>query len=73
MNITPLPCPFCGKLPALFPENPKKEGNAWGAVGCTNDDCCANPYVRDNDPVADERGTEAYQQIAIARWNVRRA
>jgi hypothetical protein len=66
-------CPFCGEMPALQPRNPKEEGNAWGAVYCDNPKCVANPRVRDGESVADERGTDAYQAIAIRRWNTRPA
>ncbi len=37
------PCPFCGKQPTVFPIDPKREGNAWGAVGCINEDCPTYP------------------------------
>lgn len=55
----------------VHPEDPKTEGNAWGQVECVNEDCVANPRVNDGELVADERGSDAYKAIAIARWNTR--
>ena len=67
----PKACPFCGVEPSVFPKNPEKEGNAWGAVRCVNASCPAQPQVSDGEEVSDERGTKAYQQAAIVRWNRR--
>lgn len=64
-------CPFCGAKPKVYPLNSKKDGNAWGAVTCINADCPAQPSVKDGEEVADERGSDAYKQAAIARWNRR--
>lgn len=71
MSSAPLPCPFCGWPPAVLPLRPKKEGNAWGAVECVNDDCPAKPRVEDGEDVADERGSDAYKAAAVTRWNRR--
>jgi hypothetical protein len=34
--VSPLPCPWCGKPPMVFPLDPKKDGNAWATVSCVN-------------------------------------
>lgn len=68
---TPLPCPFCGVIPILLPPNPEREGNAWGSVFCNNYECPAQPEVRDGADVIDERGTDAYKELAVQRWNKR--
>lgn len=68
-TLKPRRCPFCGGTPTVYPLNPEKDGDAWGAVGCANDNCPAKPYVEDGEDISDERGTEAYKQIAIKRWN----
>lgn len=72
----PLHCPFCRHRPAVVPENPKVEGNAWGAVVCLNEDCPTYDYaqrqgvkVKDGEDVADERGSDAYKNAAVMRWN----
>ncbi len=70
-KIELLPCPFCGSIPDVFPINPEREGNAWGQVSCTNPECTANPTVEDGEDCADERGSDAYKQVAIERWNRR--
>ena len=70
-KLTPLRCPFCGCRPALLPADPKEDGNAWGAVACVVKKCAVNPRVRDGQNVADDRGTGAYQDCAIRRWNKR--
>lgn len=72
-KLTPQPCPFCGKPPKVFPSKPEIEGNAWGAVECVNSLCPAQPIVRDDAQVADERGSGAYRDLAIERWNRRAA
>ena len=70
-KLTPLPCPFCGKKPRLAPSNPAEEGNAWGAVMCANSRCAVQPAVEDGSNLADDRGTGAYMDLAIRRWNKR--
>ena len=70
-RVSPLPCPFCGSIPVVGPQNPGREGNSWGFVKCVNDDCQARPQVYDGERVSDERGTEEYICIAIERWNMR--
>lgn len=70
--MKPLPCPFCGKPPKVYPKDPSREGNAFGQVRCEYQRCAANPVVQDGCMVADERGSEAYKQLAIRRWNRRR-
>jgi hypothetical protein len=69
--MKPLPCPFCGKLPQVYPKDPEREGNTFGQVRCEYMRCAANPCVNDGCGVADERGSKAYQQLAIKRWNRR--
>jgi hypothetical protein len=70
-KIKPLPCPFCGTRPTLDPERPDLEGSAWGRVRCVSIRCPANPQVDDGIEIADERGSDAYKQAAIRRWNKR--
>lgn len=67
----PLPCPFCGLQPVIIPTDPAKEGNAWGEVRCVSSQCVAKPSVRDGVGVSDERGSDAYKEAAIKRWNTR--
>lgn len=69
--MMPLPCPFCGKLPEVYPKDPSREGNAFGQVRCENDRCQAQPVVNDGALSADERGSAAYKRLAIRRWNRR--
>src|SRR5687768_9244665 len=73
-----LGCPFCGKRPSVEPKNWRRDGNAWAAVQCVNKRCPSyDPIrgygvrVRDGQDVADERGSDAYKQCAIAAWNTR--
>jgi len=70
-KLTPLPCPFCGKKPRLMPSNPELEGNACGQVVCVNRRCHAQPSVLDEQQCADNRGSGAYIDCAIRRWNKR--
>lgn len=69
--VAPKPCPFCGKPPKVSPQDPAREGNAWGEVRCVNGRCPSQPVVRDGISVADERGPGAYKRAAIRRWNRR--
>lgn len=71
-TLVPLSCPFCGKKPKLAPKDPAREGNAWGAVYCSNSRCSVSPKARDGQSSADERGTGAYMDCAIRRWNKRK-
>jgi len=68
---SPLPCPFCGVVPKVFPVGPRTEGDAWGAVRCLNPECVAKPIVRDGEAIVDTRGSDAYKTAAILRWNTR--
>lgn len=70
-KLTPLPCPFCGKNPKISPLNPDEEGNAWGMVYCAYSRCYLRPSVEDGSNIADGRGTGAYIDMAIRRWNKR--
>ncbi len=70
-KLIPMPCPFCGSRPAVFPTDPITEGNAWGQVRCDNTDCAARPVVGDGEDIADERGSAMYKIAAIKRWNHR--
>lgn len=67
----PLPCPFCGAIPEVRPLHPKLEGDCWGEVICMNDECSARPRVRDAETINDDRGSDAYKEAAIQRWNTR--
>ena len=69
--LEPKPCPFCGALPRVLPTDPDLMGNAWGSVMCLNPKCLVNPECRDNSAIADDRGSEAYKQLAIRNWNRR--
>jgi hypothetical protein len=72
-QLKPLPCPFCGEPPELMPRDPDSSdplANSWGGVRCINESCPAQPKVLEREPL-DDRGTEAYQQVAIGLWNRR--
>lgn len=69
--LVPLPCPFCGKIPEVEPKNPAVEGTTWGLVVCRNFACPAQPSVGDGAWLSDDRGSDEYKRIAIARWNQR--
>lgn len=71
-KLTPLPCPFCGKVPMIGPKRPDLEGNAFGYVACITKSCPVKPQVRDGSYIADERGSGAYKDLAIKRWNRRK-
>jgi hypothetical protein len=74
-----LPCPFCGSTDLeILPEDPSRDGNAWGAVQCVNVDCSTYDIlkshgvrVEDGQDVSDDRGSDAYKSAAIAAWNRR--
>ena len=67
--LTPLPCPFCGESPDIGPENPEIEDSACGYVQCLNPECPAQPRVEDGETSSDDRGSQAYIEAAIRRWN----
>lgn len=72
MTVTPLPCPFCGADPEVHPLRPEVEGDAWGAVICTNEACPAQPSVDDDEPVIRAAaGSDFYKMSAIRLWNKR--
>jgi hypothetical protein len=65
-------CPFCGKMPVVFPFDPIVSGDdSWGAVMCWNIRCHAQPVVRCDAKVTDNRGSDKYKKTAIRRWNKR--
>lgn len=70
-RLSPLPCPFCGKAPAIQPLVPSEEGDAWGRVECVNGRCPVQPSCRDGARQSDMRGPGAYIDAAIRRWNRR--
>lgn len=63
-DCDPLPCPLCGSPPTVLPLT-KDEGNAWGRVECRK----CHLHVDDGEGVCDDRGSEVYKAIAVARWN----
>lgn len=76
----PLPCPFCGEEPVVEPLEPQYEGNVWATVQCVYRQCptfAASRFgghgvqVHDGEEFADDRGSDAYKQAAIRRWNQR--
>lgn len=69
--LIPLNCPFCGVAPVVGPADPDLEGNAWGWVQCLNEGCAVQPSVLDGETCADQRGSGAYIDCAIQRWNKR--
>lgn len=76
VKLTLKDCPFCGWLPVVLPLDPSTEGNAWGKVVCMNPGCPTFDAIRgqgvsvsDGEDCADERGSDVYKQVAIARWN----
>lgn len=81
MSLSPenlKPCPFCAEIPTSGPDNPAREGNAWGYVACFNKKCPTfdstrghGVWVEDGVDVADERGSAAYRRAAVRRWNRR--
>jgi hypothetical protein len=71
VKTKPLPCPFCGFIPRIYPKHPEREGNAFGLVQCVNPECVAKPQVEDGEDIADDRGSDMYKEAAINRWNVR--
>lgn len=67
----PLPCPFCGKEPTVEPCKPYIDGDCFGSVQCINRGCPARPIILDGVLECDDRGSDAYKQAAIKRWNRR--
>jgi hypothetical protein len=68
-KMTPLPCPFCGMVPTVLPFS-AAQGDAWGEVRCENNKCVTlGIRVKDGVGIADGRGSDAYKQAAIKRWN----
>lgn len=67
----PFNCPFCGHEPKIYPGELEKSGNCYGSVRCENIDCPAKPRVEDGINVSDDRGSDAYKEAAILRWNNR--
>lgn len=59
--MTLKPCPFCGELPYVQPENPKIEGDAWTRIAC---DCDASPEVV-------VRADDTHYEDAKRIWNAR--
>lgn len=68
-----LPCPFCGSAPGIVPKDPKREGDAWAAVHCENDECPTWEAVRNHgvrvSVFHDSHGESV--AAAIAAWNTR--
>lgn len=57
-----LPCPFCGRLPAIHPKDPAKQGGGWAVVRCENSKCPAKPAV-------EYYGDRSPKAHATKRWN----
>ncbi|MBI3229877.1 MAG: hypothetical protein HYZ45_06775 [Burkholderiales bacterium] len=74
-KLEPLSCPFCGEMPVILPTVEDVDagvcGAAYAEVRCINMRCPAQPSVHDGAEIADDRGSQAYKKLAIARWNQR--
>jgi len=70
-DLEPLPCPFCGKIPEIWPKNPYMEGDGWGSVVCVNIECFAKPSVNDGVEGNELNGSIEYKKAAVKRWNTR--
>ena len=62
----PLPCPFCGTAPEVYPKRPEIEGDGFGQVRCEGEVCPANPVVNAYDTIGGD-----YIGTAIKLWNMR--
>lgn len=85
-SLEPLPCPFCGALPAVDRQEPKGyEGAAWCFIACHR--CQARPHVGQSSSMrywdgwydrqryvecytAEQAKDKAYQS-ALRIWNTR--
>ena len=70
----PLPCPFCGSIPIVLPENPSVEGDAWACVKCIANDCEVQPSLtifEDDCPGEWLHTPEEIKAEACKRWNNR--
>ena len=71
------PCPWCGQTPSIEPQDPERDGTAWGAVRCSNPQCAAEVRVMVyEDALVDITGEwldspEAIKAEAVKRWNKR--
>lgn len=64
MQVPLLSCPFCGKVPLVYPADPDTEGDAWTQIRCPTVQCPAYRGVR----VYAERG---HYTLAATIWNRR--
>jgi hypothetical protein len=69
--LTPLPCPFCGESPVVWPKDDLTQGKGWATVTCRNSECPAKPSLADDLPYDPKLPLTDYQQSAIRRWNTR--
>lgn len=70
-TLTPLPCPYCGTAPEVYPKRPELEGYTFGQVRCEADDCAANPVVHSRNVEHAEATVDDYRADAIGMWNTR--
>lgn len=72
-TLTPLPFPFCGEKPGLYPEDFWDAGPGFcdGRVICDNDACAVKPIAFDGHDCSQDIGAGAYTDMAIKRWNTR--
>lgn len=75
LDVSPLPCPFCGGSPEVEPFSWKQSGAAWGRVACRNPKCAIEPsveaYGEDIEAESGDESSARCKSDAIAKWNRR--